>query len=572
MEKKKRKVRKLSIRWQILIPTTLILALCCLLLGISEYVRIKDGLVEMGTEEASSAAGMAASMMDGDKIGTLNGDEEYTASVKEELTGVKNQLGVKDLFILYTDGQYMYYALDMDEEDPEAPGSIAIETYEEMAGVMSGETYVHDDITTSEYGTVISAYAPVFDSQGKVTAVVGCDYNAQTICARVERALKEVVFIALNCLLVGAFVAHMVVNRVMKNMQRVGSKMEELAGNGGDLTERIDVKTGDELENIAGDTNRMLANMQEIMKNITAEADALKQLAGTVAEKTASAEGDVTDTSAVLEEMSAAMQETSASLNQVNSAVDQIYNASAGISEKASGGMKNAEGIVKSAEQICMDAERASQDAEKHAGILADEMHECIKKSKEAERIQELTADILNISKQTNLLALNANIEAARAGDAGRGFAVVAGEIGKLAKDSATAAAQIEEISSAVTEAVGNLAGKSEEMLTFVRETAMDGYKKLSGTGARYRDDVEMLGQMMHDFSESSGKLASGIDSIRESIGAVNTAVEESTRGIGSAAESSVNLTSGIGDIKREADRCMDVSGRLEREVGMFKV
>jgi methyl-accepting chemotaxis protein PixJ len=66
--------------------------------------------------------------------------------------------------------------------------------------------------------------------------------------------------------------------------------------------------------------------------------------------------------------------------------------------------------------------------------------------SDSSQKISKVVSLISHFTTQTQLLALNAAIEATRAGEYGRGFAVVADEVRSLARQSADAAVEIEQL------------------------------------------------------------------------------------------------------------------------------
>jgi methyl-accepting chemotaxis protein PixJ len=87
--------------------------------------------------------------------------------------------------------------------------------------------------------------------------------------------------------------------------------------------------------------------------------------------------------------------------------------------------------------------------------------------SESFQKISRVLNLISNFTTQTQLLALNASIEATRAGEYGRGFAVVANEVRSLARQSADAADEIEQL---VQEIQGGMAEVSTAMETGIEQ------------------------------------------------------------------------------------------------------
>lgn len=102
--------------------------------------------------------------------------------------------------------------------------------------------------------------------------------------------------------------------------------------------------------------------------------------------------------------------------------------------------------VGQKAEKLEEDAVSARECMQNTIVRIGKTLEDKIEESKEVERVQQLTNQILNVADQTNLLALNASIEAARAGESGKGFAVVANEISSLAEESSKTAGKFRKL------------------------------------------------------------------------------------------------------------------------------
>lgn len=573
----KTKVRKLSIRWKILIPATILIIVMCAVIGLNSYIRIKTGMIQLGVEEAQMAASIAKFVVDGDSLSHVGAGFENTQEYEDNLKAlrqIQNLCGIAYLYTLHTDDNTrLYYGIDTDDSaGHQNPGNPFDGEYAEFADVFAGQEYVQDYIDQTEDGILISAYLPIKDSAGKVSAVLGCDYDASYVLDRIEGARNSILQISGLCLILTLAVLNVIVNRIMRSLNKVDRKIYDLVHSEGDLTQKLDVSSGDELELIAGNVNTLLEYIRGIMLQISANSTQLGASTETIAGSLVRAKDNISDISATMEEMSASMEETNASLHQVDDSVIHIMESIGSISAKASSERDSAAKIAEKVQAIYKSAQADRTDAERQAAELSEHMNERIERSKAVEQIDTLTTEILNITDQTSLLALNASIEAARAGAAGKGFAVVASEIGSLADNSARAAVGIQQVSQEVIHAVNELANESEQMIRFMNETAMAGYERLLDNSLNYKNDVGHLSETMNDFADESLLLNNNIDSIKEAVDAVNTAVSESTKGIVGVTEMASDMTVGMARIKDEAESNRDVARQLETEVLKFKL
>lgn len=315
---------------------------------------------------------------------------------------------------------------------------------------------------------------------------------------------------------------------IVRNLKTMIANFRDIAEGEGDLTKRLTFTSRDEIAELGNWFNVFIEKLQGIIgrigensagvgtssKELSSVSEALLAGAAQTSSRSANVAGAATDMSSNLSNVAATMEQASTNTTMVASAAEEM---SATINE-----------IAQNAER----AKNVSSSAVEQAAS-ASEMMQQLRTA--ADKIDQVTETITEISEQTNLLALNATIEAARAGEAGKGFAVVANEIKELARQTSTAtldiknliddvqsssvttSSRIEEITSVIddiNDIVATIATAVEEQTVTTREIATNISQSSQGI-QEVNENVSQSSVMATDISSDITEVSSAAEGIK---------------------------------------------------------
>ena len=447
--------------------------------------------------------------------------------------------------------------------------------------------FVESSMERRDAGDQASAYTILFDKaeiqkvaifhSTKVLDQAISDSSSNTIAAMNKLLLTGKVisyigmFVIIAVIIVSFLLSYInVVKKIRSIRGEVNGIIDGIESGNGDLTARINTKTKSELSYITSGINNFIETLQLIMKDVKDGSVVLASSSAEVSSQLHMVDDNVTNTSAALEELSASMETVSGNVNSINDSVDGVKSAAQQIADEATEGTKTANAIKAEADELKEQVFKKKSEASEQVERLSETLRESVHESEKVGKINELTNVILDIAGQTNLLALNASIEAARAGEAGKGFAVVATEISSLAENSRNTAANIQEISGEVTNAVNDLAKNAQAMLDYINGQVISDYDEFVATGEKYEHTADIMEEMLGNFNNRAENLNSIMTEMVDSVQMISTSVLESSQAISQSATSSQEIVGGIRKISEAIDRNTEVTEQLNETTQKF--
>lgn len=563
-----------SIRTKIMAGMIICVLIVMNLIGWSFIIQARNTMLEQCKKTAKSSAKIAAKRIDGDLLEQIKKGDEGTDHYKEMLEQLQVFLAGDDIKYIYTmrmDDNKLEFVVDADTKDGAAIGE-EYEIYDEIADAFKGNVTVDREMTSDEWGDFYSAFAPVYNSSKQIVGIVGVDCSASAIRTQQNTFIRQFILIGFAGLIV-AIVLSLIISRVLsRSVSTIAGKMSELAMKEGDLTQKIHVKSKDEVGDIAKSLNVFLENLREIVQNIGTSEHKLLENAEHVNDIVVSSANEVSQVNVVMNEMGDNVLEMSDLVHKIAQNAKNNHDKISSVMSETKSKTEYINHVGEKAQKLEKDAISAKEHIESALDRIGQTLEEKIAGSKDVERISELTDQILEIADQTNLLALNASIESARAGESGRGFAVVAGQIGKLAEQSSETAEEIQTLNAYIINVVDQLAEASFELLNMVKGNVMSDYDVLVHTGKEYANDANGFRELMTVFEEH-------INEIQQSMNRINEYVDQIMNGFDKQKEEVLNNSEHISQMDEEFKEIVnavqdnkEIVDELEKIIKQFKI
>lgn len=422
------------------------------------------------------------------------------------------------------------------------------------------------DISNKEMEeTLLKLSKPEEEWINSIQAVIDLqDQNSMNSAINSENSAKNsknlVLTIAGIAIILGVIFALLIKKSITDQLEELSNAANKMAEGDFDFTLKVHAK--DEIGNTIEALNHSIENIKDSVAQVKNESNNLKSSINKSDEMVKIVNAQVQQVSAATEEISAGMEECSASVEEVTSMSATVKENVNNTAKKAQEGLKLALTIQQNADKVNNDTSKSKENVENIYKDSKYKLEKAIKDVVVVENISQMADSILGIAEQTNLLALNAAIEAARAGEHGKGFAVVAEEVRKLAEQSSSAVAKIQENVTKVLQAVKELSDSSQYVLEVLEKDVLVDYEKLIGVSYQYKKDGDTVKTIIQEFAEVS-------ESISNSIDQISTSMEDVANSVTEVAKSSGEIAESIGEVNDKnsiiTDESNDNSERAER-------
>lgn len=564
-----------GIQGKLIISFVILIFIINLVTGVVQYKSSNEREFQNTRQDVLKLAAAAALLIDGDSHQKLTKEQDQLSDtfkeIKTKMQSFQKETGIEYIYTLVQSGDdKTRFIIDAAETDPTELG-YEYDYLPAMESAFNGTASADEHMYKDEWGTFLSGYAPVKNSDGEIVAIVGLDIDVSDIVAQKTKLIRGIAINIIVSMILAVLLSTLLSRKIVKPVHYLVERFKELSLAGGDLTKRIEINTGDELETLSNAVTDFIGNIRDIVQQIIQNSEGVANSADDLNNYISENQKTMEEVTNAIQGIAEGASEQAGNVNEISHWIQKIASDINENEKKVS----NINDSVEETRKLINNGVNAvnNQTIKTEENFNAfNRVAEVVKKlANEAEKVENILLTIKNISEQTNLLALNAAIEAARAGEHGKGFSIVADEVRKLAEESKIAVSEIGQIlqginidTKDVIQEINNADLIAKEQKVAVDSTSIT-FKEMTKEVEGMINSIQMISTSFKEISKNTNNISDKIQDI-SSVSEENVAVVEEV------SASSEEQSASMEEIGVTAENLHQLSEKLKNIIFKFKV
>lgn len=330
------------------------------------------------------------------------------------------------------------------------------------------------------------------------------------------------------------------------------------------------VKNRDEIGSIANAVESLTCTFGDIVNTMGACSESLTASADIMDRSSKELMERVETDAATTQELSASIINTNEAISHVTTEIANMQEMTEHIKQCVKDGYMNSEKLLHSSSDMTHVANAAAQNSTSEINRTKGRIDEAVNNLQALNRINDMAAQILEITTQTNLLSLNASIEAARAGEAGRGFAVVADEIAKLANSSSETVSQIQALCEEANDSIDRVKDCFDDIVRFLETDIFKQFTEFADVSEQYGGVVADIKASIDTIEESTTAFLGSVESIAEQVQSVSAASSDNEQGVGELIHNNNETSETVDEVFKAAEENTNNAYTLQSIIDKF--